>query len=266
VTTVTGKLIGGVPTRTEVTATLVDVTGERAVGYVAGETAEIVRPVLITPQGDGTWSAELTPNAEITSAAGDTVWAVMEGRALDGTPVMTYILVPEAGGPHWMGDLRVDLGDAPTGGSTVVYVPGPRGDDGTDGADGASAYEVWLDAGNTGTEADYLASLVGPSGAAEAQEYTDTVVAAEAVRADAAYDPAGAAASAQTAAVTAAAADATTKADTARTTAVSTAASDATSKANTAQSAAIAAAATDASTKASAAQAAAIAAASSDAT
>lgn len=264
-TTVTGKLIGGVPQRTEVTATLVDVTGVRAVGYVAGDQAEIVRPVQITPQTDGTWSAELTPNAEIEAAAGDTVWAVMEGRAYDGTPVLTYILVPEAAGPHWMGDLRVDLGDAPTGGSTIVYVPGPAGDDGADGVDGASAYEVWLDAGNTGTEADYLASLVGPSGAAEAQEYTDTVVAAEVERADGAYEPAGAAATAQSTAVTTAAADATTKADTARTTAISAAASDATSKANAAQAAATTAASSDATSKANAAQSAATAAAAADA-
>jgi len=266
VATVTGKLIGGIPQRTEVTATLVDVTGTRAVGYVGGDQAEIVRPVPITPQTDGTWSAELTPNAEIQAAAGDTVWAVQEGRALDGTPVMTYILVPETVGPHWMGDLRVDLGEAPTGGSTIVYVPGPAGDDGADGVDGLSAYEVWLQAGNTGTEADYLASLVGPSGAAEAQEYTDTAVAAEVERADGAYDPAGAASTAQSAAVTAAAADATTKADAARTAAVSVASSDASTKANAAQAAAISAASSDATTKANAAQAAATTAAAGDAT
>lgn len=222
--TVTGKLIGGIPQSAEVRASLVDVTGARAVGYVADETAEIVRPVGIIPQTDGTWSAELIPNALIESTVGDTVWAVQEGRALDGTPVMTYILVPEAGGPHWVGDLRVDLGDAPTGGSTIVYVPGPAGGDGTDGVDGMSAYEVWLEAGNAGTEADYLASLVGPPGTAEAQEYTDTVVAAEAERADTAYEPAGAAATAQAAAVTAAAADATTKASNAQTAATTAAA------------------------------------------
>lgn len=203
--TVTGRLIGGIPQRTEVTATLADVTGARVVGYVAGDQAEIVREVAITPQTDGTWSAELTPNTQIDSAAGDTVWAVMEGRALDGTPVMTHIVVPDTPGPHWMGDLRVDLGDAPTGGSTIVYVPGLPGEDGTDGA---SAYEVWVAAGNTGTEADYLASLVGPPGTAQAQEYTDTAVAAEAARADSAYEPAGAAATAQSAAVTEAATEA----------------------------------------------------------
>ena len=120
--TVTGKLIGGVPTRTEVTATLVDVTGARAVGYVATDRAEVVRPVVITPQVDGSWSAVLVPNPLISAAEGDTVWEIKEGRALDGTAVLTHILVPNEDGPFWMGDLRVDLGDAPTGGSTVVYV------------------------------------------------------------------------------------------------------------------------------------------------
>ncbi|MEW2070012.1 glycerophosphodiester phosphodiesterase [Streptomyces sp. NPDC007346] len=242
--TVKGMQIGGTPHRTEVSITLVDVTGARAVGYVGGDEAQIVRPVTVKPNPEGNWQAELVPNAQIQADAGDTVWQVQEGRALDGTPVLTYILVPETPGPHWIGDLRVDLGDEPTGGSTIVYVPGLAGED---GADGLSAYEVWLEAGGTGTEADFLASLVGPSGAAEAQEYTDTAVAAETARADAAYDPAGAAAAAQAAAIATAATDAQTKADTARTSAVSTAEADAAAKAAAAQSAAVAAAATAAS-------------------
>ncbi|MEU9947001.1 glycerophosphodiester phosphodiesterase [Streptomyces sp. NPDC047939] len=269
--TVTGKLIGGVPARTEVTCTLVDVTGARAVGYVADDQAEIVRPVAVTPQTDGTWSAELTPNALIAAAAGDTVWAVQEGRALDGTPVLTHVLVPETAGPHWMGDLRIDLGDAPTGGSTIVYVPGPAGTDGQDGADGtdgtagASAYELWLGEGNTGTEADFLASLVGPAGTAEAQEYIDTAVAAEVARSDSAYDPAGAAETARAAAVSTASSDAASKATAAQSAATTAAAADATTKANAAQAAAIAAAAADATGKADTARTVAVITASSDA-
>ncbi|PVC80594.1 hypothetical protein DBP19_36260 [Streptomyces sp. CS090A] len=135
-TTVTGKLIGGIPKQTRLEIELVDVTGTRAIGYAGGEEAEVVRPVPVKPQEDGTWSADLIPNAQIQADAGDTVWAVMEGRAYDGTPVMTYIVVPETGGPHWVGDLRVDLGDAPTGGSTVVYVPGPEGPAGPAGNTG----------------------------------------------------------------------------------------------------------------------------------
>jgi len=41
---------------------------------------------------------------------------------------------------------------------------GEQGADGVDGADGASAYQVWLDEGNAGTEADFLLSLKGADG------------------------------------------------------------------------------------------------------
>ena len=166
-TMVTGKLIGPTdPARVEVTATLVDVTGTRAVGYVASLEGEVVRPVRIVPASDGTWSADLVANALIVADAGDTLWAVTEGRALDGTPVVTHILVPETG-PHWVGDLRVELADTVTGDGSIVFVPGPPGTagaDGTDGAPGASAYDIWLAAGNTGTEADFLTSLQGTDG------------------------------------------------------------------------------------------------------
>ena len=43
-------------------------------------------------------------------------------------------------------------------------VPGPKGDPGDPGADGDSAYQVWLDAGNTGAEQDFLDSLKGTDG------------------------------------------------------------------------------------------------------
>lgn len=49
----------------------------------------------------------------------------------------------------------------------VPAIIGPQGEPGKDGdtgADGKSAYQIWLDAGNTGTEADFLASLIGPQG------------------------------------------------------------------------------------------------------
>ena len=77
-----------------------------------------------------------------------------------------------------------------------------------------------------------------------------------------AFDPAGSAAAAQSAAAT----DATTKANAAQAAAISAAATDATTKANAAQAAAISSAATDATTKANAAQAAAISTAATDAT
>ena len=41
---------------------------------------------------------------------------------------------------------------------------GVTGPTGATGSDGKSAYQVWLDNGNTGTEADFLDDLVGPPG------------------------------------------------------------------------------------------------------
>ncbi|MFE3678697.1 glycerophosphodiester phosphodiesterase [Streptomyces griseus] len=113
---------------------------------------------------------------------------------------------------------------------------------------GESAYDAWRRAGNDGDEADFLASLVGPPGdIAAANEYTDQTVteglAAEVQRADAAYDPAGSAGAALTAAVNAASSDAATKAATARDAAIASAAQDAATKAGNAQSAATQAAA-----------------------
>lgn len=138
-TTVEGKLIGPAdPARVQVTATLVDMAGERTLGYVASVPGEVVGSAAAAPDGTGSWSLDLTPNASVSAAVGDTAWAVMEGRALDGTPNVTYIVVPETGGPYWLGDLRVNIPGTPTGTSTLVYVAGPAGPQGEPGATGAT--------------------------------------------------------------------------------------------------------------------------------
>ncbi|KFG02570.1 hypothetical protein IQ62_01185 [Streptomyces scabiei] len=206
-TTVKGKLIGATnPQRVEMQAVLVDVTGRPAIGFVSTLDGELVVPVRIQAQNDGDWTTDLTPNSLVESPSGDTLWAVQEGRERDGTPIITYVLVPESGSDWWVGDIRVDLSDTMAGQGTVVYVPGPQGDpgpagaDGTDGADGVdgapgapgapgaagadgqdgtngtdgqdgqdgtdglSAYQIAQGQGFTGTEAEWLASLVGPQG------------------------------------------------------------------------------------------------------
>ena len=48
--------------------------------------------------------------------------------------------------------------------SPASNTPGPKGDPGDPGEDGDSAYQVWLDEGNTGTEQDFLDSLKGTDG------------------------------------------------------------------------------------------------------
>lgn len=46
-----------------------------------------------------------------------------------------------------------------------VYIGGADGADGADGTNGLSAYDLWLEAGNTGTAEDFLSSLIGEQGA-----------------------------------------------------------------------------------------------------
>lgn len=51
----------------------------------------------------------------------------------------------------------------PSGGSAYSFIGLGGGGSGS-GADGKSAYEIWLDEGNTGTVTDFLNSLIGPPG------------------------------------------------------------------------------------------------------
>lgn len=46
----------------------------------------------------------------------------------------------------------------------LLTIKGEQGPAGTDGADGKSAYEIWLECGNTGTEDDFLNWLKGTNG------------------------------------------------------------------------------------------------------
>lgn len=136
-TTVTGKLIGAAnPQRVEMRATLVDVTGKPAVGYVATAEGELVRPVPITPsQEDGGWTVTLTPNSQVFSQVGDTLWAIQEGRKADGVPIVSYVAVPDTG-EHWVGSILADLSSTQTGDSTVVYLAGQQGPQGPAGPAG----------------------------------------------------------------------------------------------------------------------------------
>jgi hypothetical protein len=52
----------------------------------------------------------------------------------------------------------------PKGDTGETGPQGPTGDKGDSGTPGESAYQIWLDQGNTGTETDFLASLKGTKG------------------------------------------------------------------------------------------------------
>lgn len=75
---------------------------------------------------------------------------------------------------EWLDSLQGEPGLAGQDGADGLQGPkgdpgeqGPPGSDGQDGApgqDGESAYQIWLNEGNEGTEQDFLDSLVGPQG------------------------------------------------------------------------------------------------------
>lgn len=74
----------------------------------------------------------------------------------------------EIRGPEGPQGPKGDTGDTgatgPQGDPGATGATGPQGDTGPAGADGASAYEVAVADGFTGTEDEWLASLVGPQG------------------------------------------------------------------------------------------------------
>ena len=55
--------------------------------------------------------------------------------------------------------------DGATGAQGVTGTTGATGATGASGSAGKSAYQLWLEAGNTGSENDFLVSLIGPAGA-----------------------------------------------------------------------------------------------------
>jgi hypothetical protein len=59
----------------------------------------------------------------------------------------------------------LELGNTGTEADFIASLQGSDGTDGADGTIGKSAYQTWLELGNTGTEADFIASLQGSDGA-----------------------------------------------------------------------------------------------------
>ena len=70
----------------------------------------------------------------------------------------------EAGPKGNKGDTGEAGPQGPKGETGAPGVPGKPGEDGVDGVDGKSAYQIWLDNGNTGSVNDFLESLKGPKG------------------------------------------------------------------------------------------------------
>ena len=89
------------------------------------------------------------------------------------------------------GELIIELVSGETINAGVVQgadgADGADGTDGTNGTDGDSAYDIWLAQGNTGTEADFLASLQGEDGA-DGVDGTDGTNGTNGTNGDSAYD------------------------------------------------------------------------------
>ena len=91
-----------------------------------------------------------TQTVDLSSIQGqDSDQQQIQDFSLNG-PILTITL--ENGGTQ-----SVDL-------SSFEGFQGPEGPQGAAGADGLSAYQVWLDLGNTGTEQDFIDSLRGADG------------------------------------------------------------------------------------------------------
>jgi len=70
----------------------------------------------------------------------------------------------EEGPQGEQGEQGIQGETGPEGATGPPGSQGTPGNDGQDGADGLTAYDIWINTGNTGTEADFLASLVGADG------------------------------------------------------------------------------------------------------
>lgn len=93
---------------------------------------------------------------------------VIGGGALKGKNCVVSNIEEVADGVNVTFQWILDNGTVQT--ETVLL---PKGTQGEAGVDGKSAYEIWLEAGNTGTEQDFLISLVGEKGADGTMTFED---------------------------------------------------------------------------------------------
>ncbi len=60
-------------------------------------------------------------------------------------------------------EIWLNLGNTGTEQDFIDFITGDNGIDGTDGQDGKSAYQIWIELGNSGDESDFIDSLRGAS-------------------------------------------------------------------------------------------------------
>ncbi|MER5622513.1 hypothetical protein ABT061_15860 [Streptosporangium sp. NPDC002544] len=152
-TAVYGSLVtpgGDRPSGASVLISLVDGVGRSALGFTAA--AEVLGQVSAIVDVDGSWTAGLTPNGEVTAAVGPTLYQVTERAA--GSSGSYFISVPTSPDPVWVGDLRVTLpGSAAE--ELVGYVPL---------AGGTMTGELVLEDGSPAASEQYVADNGGGGG------------------------------------------------------------------------------------------------------
>jgi hypothetical protein len=112
--TIYGKLLGPASAalvQSALTVTLVDYNNEPAGGFDTVNKTEVLSQLPVAVNADGTWTAQLLPNAQLRLAAGSaaTAWRVTEGGS---GATFTYWIVVVAGDPAvpvWVGDLVTTL-------------------------------------------------------------------------------------------------------------------------------------------------------------
>ncbi|MFI9552660.1 hypothetical protein [Nonomuraea endophytica] len=121
-TTVQGLVLttGGQPASgVQVVITLVDQLGRHVLGWTGEQ--DLLGPVTVITGQDGTWSAALTPSADVTSDAGDTLYQVRE--TYQGVTGQYFINVPTSVNPIWVGDVRAALSGVVSDHPLAAFVP-----------------------------------------------------------------------------------------------------------------------------------------------
>lgn len=133
-----------------------------------GSDVSIGQPGPTGPQGPAGTAATINLGTVTTGNAGTGVEITNSG---DSTNAVFNFTIPKGDkgdtGVQGIQGIQGVKGD--TGATGPQGPQGPQGNTGATGSDGKSAYQVWLDSGNTGTVSDYLVSLKGAKGDTGAQ-------------------------------------------------------------------------------------------------
>jgi len=159
--------------------TTADLTGPQGIRGIQGEQGPTGPTGLTGPQGvqgppgnDGVDGLNGTEGADGQDGVG--IASTVDNN--NGTFTINYtdgssFTTADLTGPQGSQGIQGEQGPiGPTGATGPQGIQGPPGNDGVDGLngqdgqDGLSAYDIWLSLGNTGTEQDFIDSLVGPEG------------------------------------------------------------------------------------------------------